>query len=400
MTKIDKNILKRLDGAIESTLLGNSDSPDCNVGAAICVLQGGEEVYRKEYGYADKENKIPMKRDSIFRCYSMTKPVTAVAVMILVERGQLVVYDPVSKYIPTFENQQVLTEKGLVPADRQVTIKDLLTMTAGVTYPDASFPAGERMQNMIDKYYADVEAGKPTSTYDLALRIGEQPLAFQPGTQWNYSFCADVLGAVVEVVSGKKYGEFLHDEIFEPLGMVDTDFYVPEDKWDRLMVNYQYMPETETLEPCTWQHLGLTYMHKKKPEFESGGAGLVSTVDDYSKFVLMLLENGTYNGVRILGRKTVQYMTENNLTPEQMPSFNWEQLRGYGYGSIMRHLTDLSKTPHLGSLGEFGWDGWLGTYMTVDQSEDLGIVYVIQKCGGNGHRDVDVIRNIVYSALL
>ena len=272
-------------------------------------------------------------------------------------------------------------------------------MTAGVTYPDASFPAGTYMQNMIDQYYADLEAGKPTTTYDLANLIGQQPLEFEPGEGWRYSFCADVLGAVLEVVTGKTYGEYLKKTIFEPLGMVDTDFYVPEDKQNRFMENYEYKPESGTLEPCTWQHLGLSYMHKKKPAFESGGAGLVSTVEDYSRFVQMMMHGGSYRGVRILGRKSIEHMNMNHLTPQQLQMYDWESLRGYGYGDLMRQMMDVPASYGLGSVGEFGWDGWLGSYVAMDPAEDLAIIYVIQKCGGNGYRDVQVLRNIIYSAL-
>lgn len=396
---MNTEILKRLDDAISSTLIGNSKDPDCNVGAAICIIKDGKEVYRNEYGEADKENHIPMERNSIFRCYSMTKPVTAVAVMTLVEKGVIALSDPVSNFIPSFKNQTVLTEKGYVPAKREVVIQDLLNMTAGLTYPDASFPAGKEMQNMIDKYYADVEAGNPISTYDLAVLIGEQPLEFQPGEGWRYSFCADVLGAVIEVVTGKTYGEYLKETIFEPLGMTETDFYVPIEKQNRFMQNYQYMPETQTMEPCTWQHLGLTYMHKKKPLFESGGAGLVSTIDDYSKFVNMMLGKGTLGNVRILGRKTVEIMTRNNLTPKQLEMYDWDTIKGYGYGNLMRVMMDVPASHSFGSEGEFGWDGWLGSYVAMDPKENLAIIYVIQKCGGNGYRDIQVIRDIVYSAL-
>ncbi|WP_418421728.1 serine hydrolase domain-containing protein [Butyribacter intestini] len=396
---MNTEILKRLDDAISSTLIGNSKDLDCNVGAAICIIKDGKEVYRNEYGEADKENHIPMERNSIFRCYSMTKPVTAVAVMTLVEKGVIALSDPVSNFIPSFKNQTVLTEKGYVPAKREVVIQDLLNMTAGLTYPDASFPAGKEMQNMIDKYYADVEAGNPISTYDLAVLIGEQPLEFQPGEGWRYSFCADVLGAVIEVVTGKTYGEYLKETIFEPLGMTETDFYVPIEKQNRFMQNYQYMPETQTMEPCTWQHLGLTYMHKKKPLFESGGAGLVSTIDDYSKFVNMMLGKGTLGNVRILGRKTVEIMTRNNLTPKQLEMYDWDTIKGYGYGNLMRVMMDVPASQSFGSEGEFGWDGWLGSYVAMDPKENLAIIYVIQKCGGNGYRDIQVIRDIVYSAL-
>lgn len=397
---MNQKILSRLDDAIASTLVTQSDNPDNNVGAAVSVIHKGKEVFRNEYGMADREKNIPMEKDSIFRCYSMTKPVTSVAVMTLVEAGKLSLTDAVSIYLPGFRDQKVLTEDGLVPVNREVTIQDLMDMTAGVVYPDASFPAGAVMQEMIDEYYRKIfEEDKPTSTYDLANLIGQQPLAFQPGTQWNYSFCADVLGAVVEVVSGKSYGEYLRETIFEPLGMVDTDFYVPEEKQNRFCQNYQYMPETETLEPCTWQHLGLSYFHLKKPAFESGGAGLVSTIDDYARFVRMMLGKGTVDGVRILGRKTVEWMTQNHLDENQIKTLDWEALKGYGYGNLMRVMIDEEHAEMLGSNGEYGWDGWLGSYVCMDPKEDLAIIYVIQKCGGNGFRDVQVIRNIVYSAL-
>lgn len=222
---MNQQILNRLDAAIESTLITNSDNPDENVGAAICIIEHGKEVYRKEYGEADKEKHIPMKADTIFRCYSMTKPITSVAVMILVERGLLSLSDPASKYIPGFKNQKVWSPVGLVDPEREVTIQDLMDMTAGVCYPDASFPAGNYMEEVQKKYYQEIEAGETITTYELANRIGAQPLAFQPGSRWLYGFCADVLGAVIEVVSQKRFSDYLKDEIFKPLGMVDTDFY-------------------------------------------------------------------------------------------------------------------------------------------------------------------------------
>ena len=368
-------------------------------GASLCVLHKGDMVYCRQFGMADEARNIPMTKDSIFRCYSMTKPVTAAAVMTVVEKGLLSLSDTVDMYLPGFRDQKVLKDGKLVPVSRKVTIQNLLDMTAGVTYPDASFPAGTYMQNMIDQYYADLEAGKPTSTYDLANLIGRQPLEFEPGEGWRYSFCADVLGAVIEVITGKTYGEYLKETIFEPLGMVDTDFYVPEDKQNRFMENYEYKPETGKLEPCTWQHLGLSYMHKKKPAFESGGAGLVSTVGDYAKFVQMMMHGGSYHGVRILGHKSMEHMTTNHLTPQQLKMYDWEALRGYGYGDLMRQMVDVPASYGLGSVGEFGWDGWLGSYVAIDPAEELAIIYVIQKCGGNGYRDVQVLRNIIYSSL-
>ena len=388
------NILNKADEVIQAKINGDEIK-----GASLCVIHKGDTVYFRQFGMADVARNIPMTKDSIFRCYSMTKPVTAAAVMSAVEKGLISLSDTVDMYLPGFRDQKVLKNGKLVPVEHKVTLQNLLDMTAGVTYPDTSFPAGTYMQNMIDQYYADLEAGKPTTTYDLANLIGQQPLEFEPGEGWRYSFCADVLGAVLEVVTGKTYGEYLKKTIFEPLGMVDTDFYVPEDKQNRFMENYEYKPESGTLEPCIWQHLGLSYMHKKKPAFESGGAGLVSTVEDYSRFVQMMMHGGSYRGVRILGRKSIEHMTTNHLTPQQLQMYDWESLRGYGYGDLMRQMTDVPASYGLGSEGEFGWDVWLGSYVAKDPAEDLAIIYVIQKCGGNGYRDVQVLRNIIYSAL-
>jgi CubicO group peptidase (beta-lactamase class C family) len=391
---MNQNVLNRADDVIMDKIIKGEI-----MGASLCVIHHNDTVYRKEFGMADQAKNIPMTRDSIFRCYSMTKPITSAAVMTLVERGLLSLNDTADTYLPGFHDQKVLENGKLIPVKRPVTIQDLLDMTAGVTYPDASFPAGVYMQNMIDKYYADLENGTPTTTGDLANLIGKQPLEFHPGEGWRYSFCADVLGAIIEVISGKTYGEYLQETIFTPLGMVDTDFYVPVEKQNRFMENYEYKPETGKLEPCTWQHLGLSYMHKKKPAFESGGAGLVSTVDDYSRFVQMMLNGGTYEDTRILGRKSIDYMTSDHLTPQQAKMYDWDSLYGYGYGNLMRQMVDVHSSNGLGSVGEFGWDGWLGSYVAMDPKEDLAMIYVIQKCGGNGYRDVQVLRNIIYSAL-
>ncbi|MDE7284132.1 MAG: beta-lactamase family protein [Lachnospiraceae bacterium] len=397
---MNQNILKRLDDFISSKLWTNYGGSDSVAGAAVCVIHKGKEVYRREYGDADKERGIPMAPDSIFRCYSMTKPVTAAAVMTLVEKGLISLIDPVSMYLPGFRRQQVLTLRGLVPVQREVTIQNLLDMTSGIAYPDIAYPAGGIMQNLMDEYYRKLyEEDIPTSTYALANLIGQQPLAFQPGEGWCYGFSADILGAVIEVVTEETFGEYLKETIFNPLGMVDTDFYVPEEKQNRLCQYYEYIPETRTLKPCTWQHLGLAYMHLKKPFFESGGAGLVSTIDDYAKFALMLLGQGTYQGVRILGRKTVEYMVRNHLNEKQLKYMDWEEQQGYGYGNLMRVMTDLGAAGQLGSEGEFGWDGWLGSYVSIDPKEELVILYVVQKCEGGGHRNLQAVRNIIYAAL-
>lgn len=393
---LERNNLKNLDSFLQSKV----DAGEV-AGSMLCIVYKGHEAYRKEFGMADISRKIPMQHDSIFRCYSMTKPVTSVAVMTLVENGVISLDDPVSRYISSFKNQRVLKDGEYIPTEREVTIEDLLDMTGGVVYPDVSFPAGAEMQKVIDAYYEDVEAGKPLDTIGFANMVGRQPLEFQPGHGWRYSFSADVLGAVVEAASGMRFSDYLKKTIFDPLGMTDTDFYVPDEKKDRFTEVYEWNDKQKKLVPWTFDRmLGLTYRFYKKPEFESGGAGLVSTIDDYKKITGLLMGKGTYDGIRILGRKTVDYMTCDHLkNEEERAGYNWEQLKGYGYGNLMRQMITPYKNNALGTPGEFGWDGFLGCYMAVDPAEELELIYVIQKCGGNGFRDISVIKNIVYGAL-
>lgn len=367
-------------------------------GAAIRVLQNNEIIYETELGFADKEKGVPIGKDTIYRMFSMSKPFTAVAVMLLYERGLLNLLAPVSDYLEGFKNQKVDTEEGLVDVSRPSTIQDLLNMTSGVVYPDASFEAGRRMEVL----YAEVEAlfhqGKPLNTVDFCNRIGKMPLEFQPGNRWRYGASADILGAVVEVVSGRKFSQFLQEEIFEPLGMVDTAFYVPKEKLERFSVNYEYSSERKRLEPFYGDFLAV-FDYMSPPAFESGGAGLVSTVEDYSRFASMLLNGGSYQGTRILGRKTVEYLARPQLNEQQATTFNWDSITGYNYGNLMRNLVDSAKAASNGSIGEFGWDGWTGNYFLVDPKEQLVMVYMIQRCGGTNPTMFRKLRSIIYGAL-
>ncbi len=364
-------------------------------GANMLVIHKGKEIFFESYGYADKENKIPMKRDTIFRLFSMSKPITAVATMILVERGVIDVRDAVSKYIPEFANQTVWENGKEVAAYRDITIWDCLNMTTGVVYPDMSNEPGKRMDAVLRELIARRESGEVVDTLEYARRMAKVPLMFQPGERWMYGFSADILGAVIEVASGKKYSRFLQEEIFLPLQMKDTGFYVPEDKEWRFAVNYDKVDGQ--LVPFRTSHLGEYY--KSDVAFESGGAGMVSTIEDYSHFNKMLLNGGTYNGVHILGRKTIEYMAQNHLQPEQMEALNWDSNLGCGYGCLMRVLINQSLAGTNASLGEYGWDGWTGNYMTVDPTEDLTILYFIQRCGAGTTPAVRKLRSVVYGSI-
>lgn len=366
-------------------------------GAAIKVIHNNEEILHNCFGKANLENGTPIQKDTIFRMYSMTKPITAVAIMILYERGQINLLSPVSDYLEGFQNQKVMTKDGLADTVRPVTIQDLLNMTSGIVYPDSS-EVGLLMGVLYEEAGAAHQQGSPWSTIQFCNRMGQIPLMYQPGERWNYGASADVLGAVIEVVTGRSYSQFLQEEIFAPLNMADTAFYVPEEKRERLAQMYDYVAGNKELVSFTADFLAL-FDYMSPPAFESGGAGLVSTIGDYSNFVLMLANGGSYNGTRILGRKTVEYIATPQLTKEQRLTYNWDSQRGYSYGNLCRSLVDPAKASSNGTVGEFGWDGWCGNYFFVDLKENLIMIYMVQRCGGSGMDYMRRLRSILYGAL-
>ena len=367
-------------------------------GASTAVLKDGEIVFRKEYGYADIEKGKKMKDNTIFRLFSLTKPITAVAAMILFERGLIDLESPVKNYINGYENMSVIKDGKYIPANSDITIHHLLNMTAGMVYGGDWCESGAEMQKLFDELKIRMANGEEFTTMQIAELLAEKPLMFHPGESWTYGTCSDVMGAVIEKVSGMKFSEFLKKEIFEPLQMIDTGFYIPEDKYDRLAQIYYY--DEKEKKPVVFDdfHLLLTD-YKKPPAFESGGAGLVSTLDDYIKFTSMLLNKGEYNGKRILGRKTAQYMTTNQMTKNQMYALYYGATKGYGYGNYLRILTDKAAAATNASLGEYGWDGWTGDYITISPEDNMIFLYFIQRCGAGCNETTRKLRQIVYGAL-
>jgi CubicO group peptidase (beta-lactamase class C family) len=361
------------------------------------IIKGGKEVFYHEDGFADIEVNAPIKRESIFRLYSMTKPITATAVMILLERGEIDLYDPVSKFIPGFKNQMVCEGDNLVPVEREVTLKDLLSMTSGLLYGGEN-RAGKETGALLEEIDRRLLGDSPMRTLEIMNKLGRCPLSYQPGTSWDYGISADVLGAVIEVVSGKSFGEFLKDEIFEPLSMKDTGFWVPEEKRERLVKTYED-DKNGDLKVYTGNNLGIVNKMDRYPAFESGGAGLVSTIDDYSRFTKMLMNKGSLDGVQILKPHTVKYLTSGRLNDIQQKSFDsWQTLCGHSYGNLMRVMIDCSKAGDLGSLGEYGWDGWLGPYFCNCPGDDLTFLLMIQKTDAGTCTLTRKLRNIILSA--
>lgn len=384
-----------------NTFLEHEVNQGLIAGANVAIWKDNKEIYFNSIGFADLDTKKKLKRDTIFRIFSMTKPITAVATMILYERGLLNLFDPVKKYLPGFKNQLVYVHQDsneTTPVQTSITIQQLLNMTSGITYPGNNNSSEKRMQKLYDEVDAKLRQGEPTNTYDFCNRIGEIPLLFQPGTTWNYGASADILGAVIEIISGMNLEDFYQKEIFQPLGMTDTSFYVPDDKRTRLSQLYEYKYETKQLVPYTDNFLCLND-YKENTKFLSGGAGLVSTIDDYAKFASMLLNGGTLNGTHILGRKTVEYMRKNQLTEEQLKTYNWPPLKGHGYGNLLRCMINTSVAGSNGSVGEFGWDGWAGTYVTINPEENMVLLYMIQRTNTGTNDTTLKLRNIVYGTL-
>lgn len=347
-------------------------------GANVLAIKEGSTIYEHSFGMANIEKNQVLTLDTIFRLYSLSKPITAVAILILVDQGKLKLTDDVSLYVSSFLKPKVEHEGKLISSNREITIFDLLTMTAGVVYPDGETIAGKRMGEIYDQYNKEFASGKMITTLEFINQMGDCPLAFQPGEQWRYGSCADVLGAVVEVVSGMCYSEFLKQYLFEPLGMMDTGFYVPVEKQDRMATVYEYDDTNKKLKPYDGLNLSI-FPLDQKPGFESGGAGIVSSIRDYAKFAQMLLNEGTYEGKTIIQPEIFFTMIQNYLTDQQKKTYNWDSLRGFGYGFLVRVLQDPQSAGLHSKPGTFGWDGWTGPYAAVDPENKAIFLYFISK---------------------
>ena len=367
-------------------------------GVNVLAFKNGQELAYCEYGFRDIENHKPMSRDTIFRMYSMTKPITSAAVMILVSRGLVDIGENVAAYLPEFSKPYVNCDGVRRPAVRPITVKNLLNMTSGLLYPDDNTECGRQIGRVFSELDSRLYGDNPMTTAEFSEAIAANELCFDPGEHFMYGVSADILGALIERVSGERLSEFLKKEIFEPLGMHDTGFFVPEEKSDRLAKVYNLIGD-ELAEVKT-NHLGIRYYMDKPPAFESGGAGLCSTLDDYAKFAHMLLNSGTYRGKQIIPKKAVEYMTRGRLTANQQADLqrDWGDLAGYSYGNLMRVCEDEAGALLLTSKGEYGWDGWLGTYFANEPACGTTLLMGVQRIDGDKGAIVRRLRNILSCA--
>jgi CubicO group peptidase (beta-lactamase class C family) len=382
--------LARLDAAMQKAV----DSGELP-GVVVMIARDGKLVHSRSIGWQDRERDLPMREDSIFRIYSMTKPIVSVAAMMLVEEGRLGLHEPVSKFIPEFKEMNVGVEETdpatgipglkLVAAKRQITVQDLLRHTSGLTYGVLG------SDTAIRKMYRD--AGIFSQTWvleDFARALAKLPLVNEPGTTWEYGHSTDVLGRVIEVASGKPLDAFLAERIFRPLEMRDTWFHVPDEKHDRIA---QPIPDKYTGK--TPELLDL----RKPATFFAGGHGLVSTAGDYMRFTQMLLDGGVLGEQRLLGPRTVRNMSANHLNDRISRGSMFLPGPGYGFGLGFGVRLEDGQSEWPGTTGDFYWGGYGGTAFWVDPVERLAVVFMSQEPVRRGHYRT-LLRALVYQAIV
>ncbi|MEP7210082.1 MAG: serine hydrolase domain-containing protein [Alphaproteobacteria bacterium] len=372
--------------------------------AAVLVARGGRVAHLSFQGATEMGGSRPIDEDTIYRIYSMTKPVTSVAAMMLFEEGLIRLDHEVSRYIPEFAETMVF-DGGTAEApklrkpDRPIMVRDLFLHTSGITY-------GFLQQTPVDAIYRARKIDHTRFAGDLKAfceAVAAAPLVFSPGDKWNYSNATDVLGRVVEVASGMSLEQFFQTRIFRPLGMHDTGFHVAPDKIDRLMACYARSPtngETSQVDPG-----GAASAYAKSPSVFSGGGGLASTIGDYLKFCLMLSQGGEYAGGRLLSPKTIEFMTMNHLpggkTIAQMgdKTFSETRMDGSGFGLGWAVTTDVISTTQPGSVGTFSWGGMASTFFWIDPVEDLIAIQMTQLMPSGSYPIRPQLQQLVYAAI-
>jgi CubicO group peptidase (beta-lactamase class C family) len=371
-------------------------------GAVTILARHGKVIDYRAYGLRDVESGTPMTKDTIFRDFSMSKPITGVAMMILFEQGKWLPSDPISKYIPEFAHLRVF--KG-VDADGKIILEDpihpptmheLMTHTAGFTY-------GYFGNTPVDKLYLSEKVLESKSLEDMIDKLAKIPLLYQPGTKWVYSVSMDIQGYIIEKLSGQSLPDFMRENIFQPLGMKDTGFYVPAGKRSRFATLYRTGPKGELITEPAQGGFGGDFA--EPPAMPSGGGGLVSTAADYYRFAQMLGNGGQLNGVRILSPASVKLMGSNHLAPNLLTGefgIGWQRMRpgfGYGYDCAVEYNPPEADLP--GGAGTFFWDGYAGTWYWVDPANDIVFVGMIQRALGFGSPNVQYLsRSTVYQAFV
>ena len=355
-------------------------------GCDLVIYHDHKKVYRHSAGFNDYERTKPVTSQDLYFCYSTTKPMTMTAAVRLIQEGRLRLTDKVSDYLPEFAHLQIRDGQGTRPYDGQLTVQHLMTMTSGITY-DLDTP-----------YIRQVlaEHGTQTTTRQLVAAFARQPLSFEPGAYYQYGLSHDVIAAIIEVITGQTYGEYIDEIIFKPLGMADSGFHLTDSRKKRLAAQYMYDMDRRMPDPMPMTN-GFTF----SDQYESGGAGLISTVDDYIKFASTLANGGTAeNGYVLLDRASIDLMRKPQLSEQCLTTYDkWKD--GYSYGLGVR--TKVKQVPQnaRSPIGEFGWDGAAGAYVMIDTENDLAIFYVqhCRKCLVAFDIIQPTLRDLTYEAL-
>ena len=381
MSSLNRAGLARLRGFLQSHI-DQRRIP----GAVVAVALGGHVEMFEALGQCDPAAGTPMPADAIFRIYSMTKPLVSLATLMLAEEGRLQLMEPVSRYLPEFAGQLVAVEEGgavrLEPVRREATVHDLLRHTAGLTYEFLG-------TNAVQRQYVETRIGSRTrSNAEFGKALAAIPLAFQPGSCWEYSRATDVLGALLEVIAGQPLGQLLRQRVLDPLGMKDTTFGVAEERWDRIAEPFAVDPESG--EPVRLLNA------REVPKFESGGGGLMSTAADYVRFLQLMRNGGMLEGCRLVSRKTIEWMTSDHLEGVAIQGELVLPGYGFGLGFAVRRQTGIAPQP--GSAGQYLWSGLGGTSFFVDPAEDLFALLMTQ-APNQGAYYRNQFRPLVYAAL-
>ena len=390
-------------GRVDEHLKQRYVNPGKVAGTLTLVARRGKPVYLSKLGSIDLARGRPMTEDTIFRIYSMTKPITSVALMMLYEQGLFHLSDPVHRYIPQWRDLGVYLagnypDFATAPPRRPMTIRDLLSHTSGLTY-------GFMERTNVDAAYRKLDIGvrhNGISLHRMVELMAGLPLEFSPGSRWNYSVSTDIVGHLVEVISGLPFDKYLHDNIFEPLKMVDTAFQVPPDKVDRLAVNYRRTPDKKlVIEDDAY---GSIYLNP--PSYCSGGGGLVSTISDYYRFCRMLLNGGELEGARILGPRTIDLMTMNHLPGGadmrslNVGTFTQVASEGFGFGLGFSVHLGSNQSQVMGSKGVYAWGGAASTTFWIDPVEELIVIFMTQFMPSGTFNFAGQLKAIIYSAII
>ena len=371
-------------------------------GNAVSVCLDGKEVYSGQSGYADKENNILMTPDHLIYIYSCSKVATVVAALQLYERGFFLLDDPLYEFIPEYREMYIKSKDGtLTKANNPITLRHLFTMTSGLTY-NTTTDAFKKAR--------EITNGK-METLEVIKCLAKDPISFEPGTNWQYSLSHDVLAAVVEVISGKRFSEYMKENIFAPLGMNNSFYHIDEKAKDKMAQQYTFKNSDETdlvkLQSSSLNFPGGEVVVTGKENcfifgegYDSGGAGIITTVSDYSRFCCALANGGKgSSGEKILSSGTIELLRTNQLTSETVSNFDWLQLNGYGYGLGVCTMVDRARSGSVGSVGEFGWGGAAGATVLVDPDRKLSVFYAQHMLNPQEHYYQPRLRNIVYNCL-